>query len=287
MQTVWTQIRSDKTLGLIWVQTVWHSDDIPERIFQKNLILKKFSRQQKSMKINKINFANSLDPDQARQMSGLIWIQTVWHLWYSWKNFSKKLILKKFSRRQKSIKITQCYLCFSWLLTKSLSILICSFNIRILQPFLDSGSVFLWWTRNLPFLFWSSSSFSWWKKVNIYWMGPRLEFQNYMIYQDAFLCLEIALSWWTMHTLVRRHICGISSGSTLPMYLCIDFPARNFQELAFWSSVPNGVGNSSCLKHFDCCHPIWKMIYSCGDFVLNEGGDKWSESPQEQQIIVS
>ena len=24
-------------------------------------------------------FANSLDPDQARQMSGLIWIQTVWH----------------------------------------------------------------------------------------------------------------------------------------------------------------------------------------------------------------
>ena len=27
-------------------------------------------------------------------MSGLIWIQAVWH-WYSWKNFSKKLMLKK------------------------------------------------------------------------------------------------------------------------------------------------------------------------------------------------
>ena len=26
-----------------------------------------------------ITFANSLDPDQARQMSGLIWIQIVWH----------------------------------------------------------------------------------------------------------------------------------------------------------------------------------------------------------------
>ena len=40
-----------------------------------------------------ITFANSL--------LGLIWIQTVWHWWYSWKNFSKKLILKKISRRQK------------------------------------------------------------------------------------------------------------------------------------------------------------------------------------------
>ena len=26
-----------------------------------------------------IIFANSLDPDQARKMSSLIWIQTVWH----------------------------------------------------------------------------------------------------------------------------------------------------------------------------------------------------------------
>ena len=26
-----------------------------------------------------ITFANNLDPDQARQKSGLIWIQTTWH----------------------------------------------------------------------------------------------------------------------------------------------------------------------------------------------------------------
>ena len=33
------------------------------------------------------------------KMLGLIWIQTLW--WYFWKNFSKYLILKKISRRQK------------------------------------------------------------------------------------------------------------------------------------------------------------------------------------------
>ena len=32
-QTVWTQIRPDKRSGLIWIQTVGHSDGIPERIF--------------------------------------------------------------------------------------------------------------------------------------------------------------------------------------------------------------------------------------------------------------
>ena len=35
--------------GLIWIQTVWHSEEIPERIFQKKLILKKISRRHKSM----------------------------------------------------------------------------------------------------------------------------------------------------------------------------------------------------------------------------------------------
>ena len=37
MQTVLTH----KTWGLIWIQTVWHSDGIPERIFGKKLNLKK------------------------------------------------------------------------------------------------------------------------------------------------------------------------------------------------------------------------------------------------------
>ena len=33
LQTVWTQIRPDKMSGLIWIQTVRHSDDNPERVF--------------------------------------------------------------------------------------------------------------------------------------------------------------------------------------------------------------------------------------------------------------
>ena len=51
-QTVWTQIKPDrqsvliwilksKKSVLIWIQTVWHSDSVPERIFWKRLILKK------------------------------------------------------------------------------------------------------------------------------------------------------------------------------------------------------------------------------------------------------
>ena len=43
-------MRPDKMSGMIWIQTVWLSIGIPERIFQKKLILKKISRQQKSMK---------------------------------------------------------------------------------------------------------------------------------------------------------------------------------------------------------------------------------------------
>ena len=50
LQTDWTQIRPNNMLALIWIQTVWHSDGIPETIFQKNLILKKISRRQKSVK---------------------------------------------------------------------------------------------------------------------------------------------------------------------------------------------------------------------------------------------
>ena len=39
--TVWTQIRPDKMSGLIWIKIVWHSDGIPERIFQKSWFLTK------------------------------------------------------------------------------------------------------------------------------------------------------------------------------------------------------------------------------------------------------
>ena len=52
LQTVSIQIRLDKRSDLIWVQSVWHSEGIPERFFYKKLILKKI-------------FANSFDQDQA------------------------------------------------------------------------------------------------------------------------------------------------------------------------------------------------------------------------------
>ena len=31
LQTVWTQIRLDKMSGLIWIQTIWHADDIEKK----------------------------------------------------------------------------------------------------------------------------------------------------------------------------------------------------------------------------------------------------------------
>ena len=53
-----------------------------------------------------ITFANRLDPDQARQNVGPDLDPNCLTLkWYSKKNFSKMLILKKISRRQKSMKI--------------------------------------------------------------------------------------------------------------------------------------------------------------------------------------
>ena len=45
IKTVWTQTRPDKMSGLIWIQTVWHSDCNPERIFEK-LDFEKISRRQ-------------------------------------------------------------------------------------------------------------------------------------------------------------------------------------------------------------------------------------------------
>ena len=45
-------------------------------------------------------FANNLDPDQARKMLGLIWIQAVWHWCHFWKNILKKVLLKNICRDQ-------------------------------------------------------------------------------------------------------------------------------------------------------------------------------------------
>ena len=38
--------------GLIWIQTGWHSDGIPERLFQKKMILKKSADGKKACKIS-------------------------------------------------------------------------------------------------------------------------------------------------------------------------------------------------------------------------------------------
>ena len=39
-QTVLTQTRPDKMSDLVLIQTAWHSDEIPERIFSKKLVKK-------------------------------------------------------------------------------------------------------------------------------------------------------------------------------------------------------------------------------------------------------
>ena len=73
--------------SLIWIQTVCHSDGIPERILGKDVILKKISRRQKSMQnypvgkeitelgleiSNNVVCATSKASDQPVHMRGLI-----------------------------------------------------------------------------------------------------------------------------------------------------------------------------------------------------------------------
>ena len=50
LQAVWTQIRTDRMSVLIWFQTVWHSDSVPERNFLKSLFWKKSADDNKSKK---------------------------------------------------------------------------------------------------------------------------------------------------------------------------------------------------------------------------------------------
>ena len=47
LQTVWTQIRPDKTSGLIWIQTVSHPDGILKEFFEKVDFGKKISAEDK------------------------------------------------------------------------------------------------------------------------------------------------------------------------------------------------------------------------------------------------
>ena len=110
-QSVWIQIRTDISLGLIWVQTVWTGYQQTtlvgnalmyvscwycEPIFDCECYLLK-------------TFTNSLDPDQA--WKGVrpdldLECLTLW--WYSWKNVSiKSWFWKKVSWRQISWKSSQ------------------------------------------------------------------------------------------------------------------------------------------------------------------------------------
>ena len=75
-QTVWIQIRPDKTSGLIWVQTVCKGyqqmttvTTSRERVKIVYGFLKKKKKIQKAFR-NTIRVSNSLDPDQARHFVG-------------------------------------------------------------------------------------------------------------------------------------------------------------------------------------------------------------------------
>ena len=101
--------------GLIWIQSVWRSGGIPIRNFRKSWFLRKSADDKYHPKLmisspTKVSstdkLSNSLNPVQARQNVGPDLDQiclTLW--WYSWKNFSKKMILKKISRRQNCPKL--------------------------------------------------------------------------------------------------------------------------------------------------------------------------------------
>ena len=56
-QFVWIQTRPDNVLGLIWIQTAWHSDGIPEIIFkkvdfEKNQMTKKHAKLPRGQRLN-------------------------------------------------------------------------------------------------------------------------------------------------------------------------------------------------------------------------------------------
>ena len=91
------QVRPDKMSGLIWIQTVWHLMDF----FFKKLIQKKkhYFNSLPSSGVSWYPLQTVWTQVRPDKMSGLIWIQTVWHFdgnlerifWKSW--FWKNTIL--------------------------------------------------------------------------------------------------------------------------------------------------------------------------------------------------
>ena len=50
LQIVWTQFSTNRTSVLIWIQTIWHSDSVPVRLFEKVNFDKKSADVNKSLK---------------------------------------------------------------------------------------------------------------------------------------------------------------------------------------------------------------------------------------------
>ena len=59
LQTVKIQIRPARTSSMVWIQTVWHSDSIPEIFFEK-VDSKNISRRQKYEKLSSRQRVNNL-----------------------------------------------------------------------------------------------------------------------------------------------------------------------------------------------------------------------------------
>ena len=81
LTTVWIWIKTVKTVGLIRIQTVCHSDGIPENSLEKN--------NDNGHHVNPLSASNSLQTgcNQIRNIKmtllGLIWIQNGLTVWYS------------------------------------------------------------------------------------------------------------------------------------------------------------------------------------------------------------
>ena len=61
-------------LVLIWIQTVWHSEGIPEIIFQKKLILNKISRPGDQEDLKRVSFIECLSDLKSRDP----WFEPHW-----------------------------------------------------------------------------------------------------------------------------------------------------------------------------------------------------------------
>ena len=69
LQTVWTQIRPDKMLGLILTQSVWHSDGIPDRFFFEKVDIYFFWKQKNQLTTKK----RAKLPSMQRVKTAQIW----------------------------------------------------------------------------------------------------------------------------------------------------------------------------------------------------------------------